>query len=86
MLYMVIERFKGGNPDSVGKRFREMGRLMPDSLKYVSSWIEPSGERCFQLMEADSLEQFDSWTCNWSDLVEFEILPVQPSADFWSSR
>ena len=83
---MVIERFKDGSPDRVGVRFREKGRMMPDELKYISSWIEPSGERCFQLMESDSLELFEGWTCNWDDLVEFEILPVQTSADYWAAR
>lgn len=86
VLYMVIERFKESNPDSVGERFRQKGRMMPDGLKYVASWLEPSGDRCFQLMEADSLDLFDAWTCNWSDLTEFEIVPVQTSADFWASR
>ena len=86
MLFMVIERFKDGNPRRIGERFREHGRMMPDDVRYVASWIETSGDRCFQLMEAPSIEALVPWTSRWDDLMDFEIVPVLPSADFWASR
>ena len=84
MLFMVIERFRGGNPQRVGERLRQAGRMLPDGVTYVSSWMECGGDRCFQLMEGDRLEMLNAWTIQWDDLVDFEIVPVMISADFWA--
>ena len=81
MLFMVIERFKDGGAAEVYRRFRERGRMMPDGLKYVESWTGTDFERCFQLMECDDPRLFEQWTASWEDLVEFEIIPVLPSAE-----
>lgn len=81
MLYMVIERYKNGDATAVYQRFHERGRMMPDGLRYVNSWVESSLERCFQLMETDDPALFDQWTVHWNDLVDFEILPVMTSAE-----
>jgi hypothetical protein len=81
MLYMVIEHFHEGAVPEVYKRFREQGRMMPDGLKYVASWIESNFERCFQVMEWDDRAAFDEWAANWSDLMEFEVVPVLTSSD-----
>jgi hypothetical protein len=88
MLYMVIESFRSANPDQVGARFRAKGRLMPEGagLEYVASWMAADGTRCYQLMNAPSREAFDGWIANWSDLVDFEVIEVQTSADFWAKR
>ena len=81
MRYMVIETYLRG-PGPVYARAREQGRLLPPGLVYVDSWIdERSLARCFQLMETDDPGLFDEWTANWSDLVEFEIVPVVSSAE-----
>ncbi|MFN2502201.1 MAG: DUF3303 domain-containing protein [Pyrinomonadaceae bacterium] len=79
MLYMVIERFKGRNAAAVYNRFRERGRMMPEGLNYIDSWVEPNFDRCFQLMECHDRTLFNQWTSNWSDLMEFEIVPVMTS-------
>ncbi len=81
MLFMVIERFRNGDPVPVYRRFRERGRLAPDGLKYIASWIDSSMERCYQVMETDDRALLDQWMANWSDLVEFEVHPVMTSAD-----
>lgn len=81
MLYMVIERFKDGCGEAVYERFRKKGRMMPDGLRYIDSWVEPSFERCFQLMETDDAALFGEWTKNWHDLMEFEIVPVITSLE-----
>jgi hypothetical protein len=86
MLYMVIERFRNGDPTPVGERFKAKGRMMPEGLNYVASWLEPEGSRCFQVMETDRRELFDAWIANWNDLAEFEVIPVLTSADFWAKR
>ena len=85
MLFMVIERFKNG-AGPVGERFARQGRMMPDGVIYHASWIDPSTLRCFQVMEAASRDLLDQWTSHWNDLVDFEIIPVQTSADFWATR
>jgi uncharacterized protein DUF3303 len=81
MLFMVIERFKNRDAKAIYRRFRDQGRGMPDGLKYVGSWIETNFDRCFQLMECDDARLFQQWTARWSDLIEFEIVPVVPSAE-----
>ena len=77
---MVIETFtQGARP--VYERARDRGRMLPDGLRYVDSWVADGLGRCFQLMEADDPALFDAWTAEWSDLAEFEIVPVLASAD-----
>ena len=81
MLFMVIERFKNQDAQAVYKRFQEQGQMMPDGLKYIDSWVEASFNRCFQLMECDDPVLFQQWIAKWQDLMEFEIVPVVPSAE-----
>jgi Protein of unknown function (DUF3303) len=77
---MVVEQFvRGARP--VYERAAERGRMLPDGLVYVDSWIDESLERCFQLMETDDPALFDEWIANWSDLGEFEVVPVIGSAE-----
>ncbi|HEY0023913.1 MAG TPA: DUF3303 family protein [Longimicrobium sp.] len=80
MLYMVLEDFRG-DPDPVYRRFRDRGRLAPEGLRYVSSWVTPDLQRCFQVMECDRRELLDEWIDQWKDLVDFEVIPVLTSAD-----
>ncbi len=81
MLYMVLERFKDGAAPEIYRRARDRGRLMPEGLRYVSSWVDLELKRCFQLMETDDASLFERWIREWADLAEFEIVPVQTSAD-----
>jgi uncharacterized protein DUF3303 len=80
MRYMVIETFtQGARP--VYERARNRGRMLPDGLEYVESWVMEGLGGCFQLMETDDPALFDTWTAQWADLAEFEIMPVLASAD-----
>lgn len=80
MRYMVIETFtQGAKP--VYERARDRGRMLPDGLEYVESWVADGLGRCFQLMETDDPALFDAWTARWADLADFEIVPVLASAD-----
>jgi hypothetical protein len=81
MLFMVIERFKECNAKAVYRRFRETGRMTPDGLRYVGSWIEANFDRCFQLMECDDPRLLQQWDVQWQDLCEFEFVPVVPSKE-----
>jgi len=78
---MVVENFRNGDPVPVYRRFRERGRLAPEGLHYVSSWVDEKLERCFQLMETDDRLLLDEWMEYWSDLVEFEVYAVVSSAE-----
>ena len=80
-LYMVIEHFKGGDAVPVYRRFRDRGRLAPEGLSYVSSWVDTTLARCFQLMETDSPVLIDQWIAAWSDIVDFEVHAVISSAE-----
>jgi hypothetical protein len=81
MLFMVIEKFRNRDAGAVYRRFREKGRMLPDGLKYVDSWVEMNFDRCFQLMECDDVRLFQEWTAHWDDLAEFEIVAVNKSKD-----
>lgn len=80
MLYMVIEHFRPGQAQSIYRRFRDRGRLMPEGVRYVSSWIDLDFRRCFQVMEAEQQNDLRAWMANWEDLMEFEVIPVRTSA------
>jgi Protein of unknown function (DUF3303) len=81
MLYMVIEHFRPGRAPEVYRRFRERGRMAPDGLRYVSSWVDFDFHRCFQVMETEDAALLRKWTANWDDLIDFEIVPVRTSAE-----
>lgn len=80
-LYMVVERFKDGDAVPVYRRFKERGRLAPDGLVYVSSWVDHEFSRCYQLMETDDRRLLDLWIAGWCDLVDFEVHPVMTSKE-----
>lgn len=79
MLFMVIEKFKNGNANAVYSRNRERGRMLPEGLRYVDSWVAANLDCCYQLMECDDPRLFQEWVIRWQDLVDFEIVPVVPS-------
>ena len=80
-LYMVIENFKNGDAAPVYRRFRDRGRLAPEGLSYISSWVNDQFDRCYQLMETEDRVLLDRWIANWSDLVDFEVHPVITSKE-----
>jgi hypothetical protein len=75
-MYMVVEYFKNKDAIAVYRRFRDHGRLAPEGLLYISSWVDNKLERCYQLMETHDRTLLDEWMANWSDLVDFEVHPV----------
>lgn len=81
MLYMIVEHFKNRDAVPVYRRFRDRGRLAPEGLTYVSSWVDEKLERCFQLMETDDRALLDQWMASWQDLVDFEVYPLMSSAE-----
>ena len=81
MLFMIVERFRNGDPIPVYRRFRDRGRLAPEGLQYVNSWVTDDFRECFQLMECDDRALLDEWIRNWSDVVDFEVHVVMPSPE-----
>ena len=79
--YMIIERFRNGDPLPVYERFRARGRLAPEGLTYVTSWVEVSLGVCYQVMESPDPQLLNEWMANWSDLTDFEVRPVISSAE-----
>jgi len=80
VLYMIIERFKNRDPVPVYRRFRDKGRMAPEGLKYVSSWVTEDMSRCYQVMECDDRRLLEQWMTRWSDVTDFEVIPVVTSA------
>jgi hypothetical protein len=80
-LYMVIERFRPGVSEAVYARFRSQGRMLPDGLVYIESWVTDDRQLCYQLMRSSRAELFDEWISHWDDLVDFEVIPVMTSAE-----
>ena len=81
MLFMVVEQFKNRSARQVYRRAREKGRMLPDGLNYIDSWVATDFDRCFQLMETENPTLFRKWTERWEDLVEFEVIPVVSSEE-----
>ncbi len=80
MLFMIVERFRSG-AEPVYRRFRDHGRLAPEGLRYVDSWVTTNFERCYQVMECESPDLLQTWIDRWKDLVEFEVIPVVTSSE-----
>jgi hypothetical protein len=81
--YMVIETFLPGCKEKVYQRFHQKGRMLPEGLAYVDSWLEKEGDRCFQLMETDEPSLFQVWLEEWKDLVAMEVVELgeKPTAE-----
>ena len=80
VLYMIVEDFKG-DPAPVYRRFRDRGRLAPDGLRYVASWVSRDFARCYQVMECDDPALLSLWMDRWKDIVDFDVIPVMTSAE-----
>ena len=82
MLFMIIERFKDHDMLPIYKRVRDEGRMLPEGLRYVDSWVEPNFSRCFQVMECDDLRLLQEWALRWRGSgVTLEIVPVVSSRE-----
>jgi Protein of unknown function (DUF3303) len=81
MVYMIIERFHPGKVKELYNRFDEKGRMMPEGVNYINSWINEEVSICYQLMESPSIEKLQEWISHWNDLADFEIIPVISSAE-----
>ncbi|MBM3264414.1 MAG: DUF3303 family protein [candidate division Zixibacteria bacterium] len=80
MLYMIVEHLKG-DPVPVYRRFRDRGRLAPDGLHCVSSWVTSDLQKCYQIMECADRRLLETWMDQWSDLVDFAVVPVVTSTE-----
>jgi hypothetical protein len=81
MLFMVIETFRNQDAKAVYRKFKEKGRMMPEGLGFVSSYVTADLSRCFQVMECDDVTLLQKWAAQWSDVVSFEIVPVVTGKD-----
>ena len=81
MQFVIVEHFRGGDPVPVYRRFRDRGRLAPEGLRYVNSWVSTDLTTCYQVMECDDRALLDQWLAKWSDIVEFDVIPVITSAE-----
>jgi hypothetical protein len=81
MVFMVIERYRAGALTAIYARLDDKGRMLPSGVSYQSSWIDHASERCWQIMEAPDEAALWAWARQWSDLVDFEIVPVRTSAE-----
>ena len=85
MLFMCIETYRNQDAKAVYRRFRDKGRQMPEGLTFVGSWVTADLDRCFQLMECDDVTLLQQWIVRWSDLIQFEIIPVVAGKDVASA-
>ena len=81
MLYMVVETFRDGDARPVYRRFRDEGRLAPDGLRYIASWVTTDLRQCYQVMECEDRALLDAWMAAWRDIVDFDVVPVMTSSD-----
>jgi uncharacterized protein DUF3303 len=81
MQFMIVEWFRNADPLPIYRRFRDRGRLAPEGLRYIASWVDDALERCFQVMETDDRRLLDQWIENWSDIADFQVYPVMSSKE-----
>ena len=81
MLYIVVEKYKSPGAIEIYRRVANQGRMMPNGLEYVSSWVDFDFTSCYQLMKTENVKLFDQWIDHWKDLVDFEVIPVRTSAE-----
>jgi len=81
MLFLVVEHFRDGDPKPVYSRFRAEGRMAPEGLRYVDSWVTEDLRRCFQVMECDDRRLLDDWMSRWNDIIDFEVIAVMKSSE-----
>ena len=81
MLDLVVERYKDERAVDIYRRARDRGRMLPEGLRYISSWVDLDYSTCFQVRETADVGLFDRWTRSWADLIDFEIVPVRTSAE-----
>jgi hypothetical protein len=81
VLFLIIEEFRDGSAVPVYRRFRDSGRMAPQGLTYIASWVTPDLTRCYQVMECDDRALLEEWMSRWADLVRFEVIPVITSAE-----
>jgi hypothetical protein len=81
MQFVIVENFRDRDPLPVYRRFRERGRLAPEGLKYIASWVADDLSRCFQVMECEDQRLLEEWMANWDDLIDFEVIPAITSAE-----
>ena len=84
MLYMIVEHFRTPGALEIYRRARDKGRMIPDGLGYVTSWVDLDFKTCWQVMKTDNRTLIDEWISHWQDLVDFEVIPVQTSAEAMS--
>jgi hypothetical protein len=80
VLFMVVEQFTREGAKAIYRRVRREGRMLPEGLRYVDSWVQADLRGCFQLMECDDVEPLQEWITRWSDVADFEVFPVAPSS------
>ena len=81
MQFMIVEQFRNADPLPIYRRFRDHGRLAPEGLRYIASWVDETLQRCFQIMETDDRRLLDQWMENWSDIADFQVFPVMSSKE-----
>jgi hypothetical protein len=81
MLFLIIEHFRDRN--LLRERFQRQGRMLPENVVYQASWIDPATDRCYQVMEAPDRQALTPWIERWNDIVDFEVIPVLTSQEFW---
>jgi len=81
MQYMIVEHFRDGDPLPVYRRFRDQGRMAPEGLRYVTSWVARDLSCCYQVMECEDPALLDGWMRHWADVADFDVIPVITSAD-----
>ena len=81
MHYMIVEHFRDGDPVPVYRRFRDKGRMAPEGLRYVTSWVARDLSCCYQVMECEDEALLNAWMTHWADVADFDVIPVMTSAD-----
>lgn len=56
---MVVEKFKPNCFEKNNELWSRKGRMLPEGLYYLTSWVNKDKMICFQLMETNNPELFE---------------------------
>jgi hypothetical protein len=81
MLFLTKWTVLPGKRDEAVKRFMETGAPPPTGVKLLGRWHTLGELSGITIASADDATSMYGWMYQWSDLLEFAVVPVIEDAD-----
>jgi hypothetical protein len=80
MLFMIEYAFQPEVRDVVQDRFKKTGGMPGPGVKMIGRWHCVGGHRGYLLAESDDSVAIGKWMQEWTDYLEFDVMPVNDDA------